>query len=161
MFVPVVIVIAILTFIVWTAVTGNIGEAIRHAVAVLIVACPCALGLATPAAIMVGTGAGAKKGILVKDGSALEAARDISIVVFDKTGTLTEGKPTVTDVIENSAAKAEPLEIIRIAAALEASSEHPLAHAVLAYAAEQGPKKIEPETVRSFQAVAGKGIEAR
>lgn len=158
-FVPAVIVLAVLTFVVWAVVTKNIGEAIRHAVAVLIVACPCALGLATPAAIMVGTGAGAKKGILVKDGSALEAARDISIVVFDKTGTLTEGKPTVTDVIENRAANAEPLEVIRIAAALEASSEHPLAHAVLTYAAEQGPKKVEPETVRNFQAVAGKGIE--
>ncbi|HWQ99388.1 MAG TPA: cation-translocating P-type ATPase, partial [Candidatus Methylomirabilis sp.] len=111
-FVPTVIVAAIVTFAVWLVLSGNPGEAVRHAVAVLIVACPCALGLATPAAIMVGTGAGAKKGILVKDGSALEAARDISIVVFDKTGTLTEGKPTVTDIIENRAAGVEPLEVM-------------------------------------------------
>ncbi|OGL73097.1 hypothetical protein A3E39_04355 [Candidatus Uhrbacteria bacterium RIFCSPHIGHO2_12_FULL_60_25] len=157
-FVPAVIVAAIITLIAWAAMTGNVGEAIRHAVAVLIVACPCALGLATPAAIMVGAGAGAKKGILVKDGSALEAARDISMVVFDKTGTLTEGKPTVTDVVENRASGVLPLEVTRVAAALEASSEHPLARAVLTYATEQSPKKFSPETVREFRAVAGKGI---
>lgn len=151
-FVPVVIVTAIITLVAWMILTGDLGGAIRHAVAVLIVACPCALGLATPAAIMVGAGAGAKQGILVKDGSALEAARDISIVVFDKTGTLTEGKPTVTDVV--TADGAVEAELLRVAVALEASSEHPLANAILTYV-----KDIKQSPIQHVRAVPGKGVE--
>jgi P-type Cu+ transporter len=157
-FVPAVIGAAILTLIVWLMMTGNAGEAIRHAVAVLIVACPCAMGLATPAAIMVGTGAGAKKGILVKDGSALEAARNISMVVFDKTGTLTEGKPTVTDLIENHESGIKPAELLTVAAALEASSEHPLAAAVLSYSKEHSPVPPSHPELKDFKAVPGKGL---
>lgn len=159
-FVPTVMVIALGSLIIWLILTGNPGEAIRHAVAILIVACPCAMGLATPAAIMVGTGAGAKRGILVKDGSALEAARKIDLVVFDKTGTLTEGKPTVTDVIPMG----EPVEaihelpVLSLAAGLEANSEHPLASAILAAATE---KNISIAPVTDYQAVPGKGLEGK
>jgi Cu+-exporting ATPase len=150
-FVPAVIVVAVITLIAWLILTRDPAGAIRHAVAVLIVACPCALGLATPAAIMVGAGAGAKKGILVKDGSALEAARDISIVVFDKTGTLTEGKPSVTDVVPVGTDKSA---LLVVAVALEASSEHPLASAILAHA-----KDVKPSPIRDVHAVPGKGVE--
>ncbi len=153
-FVPAVIVTAIITFVVWIVLTGDIGNAIRHAVAVLIVACPCALGLATPAAIMVGAGAGAKRGILVKDGSALEAARDISIVVFDKTGTLTEGKPSVTDMVTVTASDEAKTELLRVAVALEASSEHPLATAIL-----HAAKDVTAPTIQAVHAVPGKGVE--
>ena len=151
-FVPAVMTIAAATLIVWLVTVGDPGEAIRHAVAVLIVACPCALGLATPAAIMVGAGAGAKKGILVKDGSALEAARNVSLVVFDKTGTLTEGKPSVTDVLPSTGTEA--VELLRVAAALEASSEHPLASAILAHT-----KEIQPSPIHNVRAIPGKGVE--
>lgn len=155
-FVPAVIVIAIITFVAWLNIQPSLGEAIRHAVAVLIVACPCAMGLATPAAIMVGTGKGAKKGILVKDGSALEAAHKIDLVIFDKTGTLTEGRPTVTDILPADGSDASTL--LSLAAGLESASEHPLATAVLA-ASKQ--RNVVPERVTDFQAVPGKGIEAR
>ncbi|GMU25631.1 heavy metal translocating P-type ATPase [Patescibacteria group bacterium] len=159
-FVPVVILLAAATLIVWLFLTQNPGEAIRHAVAVLIVACPCALGLATPAAIMVGTGAGAKRGILVKDGSALEAARDINMVIFDKTGTLTEGKPSISDVIENREAPGgKRLDLLRVAVSLESTSEHPLASAVLRYVKEHAPAEIVPERIKDFQAIAGKGVQ--
>jgi P-type Cu+ transporter len=151
-FVPAVIAIAAVTLIAWLAVTGDVGGAIRHAVAVLIVACPCALGLATPAAIMVGAGAGAKKGILVKDGSALEAARNITLVVFDKTGTLTEGAPSVTDVVPATGTDAS--ELLRVAVALEAHSEHPLASAILKYS-----ENIQPSAIQNVRAIPGKGVE--
>jgi Cu+-exporting ATPase len=154
-FVPVVIGIALITFGIWFFIFDiPLSEAIRHAVAVLIIACPCAMGLATPAAIMVGTGAGAKKGILVKDGSALEAARAISMVVFDKTGTLTEGKPTLTDVLPAEGVDSNML--LEIAASLEAASEHPLAQAVLKKAEELN---IAQKPVVNFQAVPGKGVK--
>ncbi|MBI4139046.1 copper-translocating P-type ATPase [Candidatus Uhrbacteria bacterium] len=154
-FVPIVIGIALITFGFWLLVFNiPLGEAIRHAVAVLIVACPCAMGLATPAAIMVGTGAGAKRGILVKDGSALEAARKISVVIFDKTGTLTEGKPTVTDVLPSEGVDARRL--LAIGSSLEAASEHPLAQAVLAKAASESVTQLP---VENFQAVAGQGVK--
>ncbi|MFA5186221.1 MAG: heavy metal translocating P-type ATPase [Patescibacteria group bacterium] len=153
-FVPTVIAIAIVVLIGWIFSGAPFGEAVRHAVAVLIVACPCAMGLATPAAIMVGAGAGAKKGILVKDGTALEAARGIDVVVFDKTGTLTEGKPSVTDVV--TASGKNESDLIMIAASLEAASEHPLAQAVLA-AAET--KRIRKSPVVDFKAVPGQGIQ--
>lgn len=153
-FVPVVIGLAILTFGIWLVIMGApIGEAIRHAVAVLIVACPCAMGLATPAAIMVGTGAGAKRGVLVKDGSGLEAARNINMVVFDKTGTLTEGKPVVTDMIP--VVGSDEAALLSVAASLEASSEHPLAQAILNAASA---KKIAAQEVKGFTAIPGKGV---
>jgi len=156
-FVPSVIVIAIFTFIVWHWIVGSpVAEAIRYAVAVLVIACPCAMGLATPAAIMVGTGAGAKQGILVKDGSALEAARKINLVVFDKTGTLTEGKPTVTDLIPAEGMTEE--ELLSVAAGLEIASEHPLASAVME---AMRSRKLEPVTVTDFKTIPGKGVFAR
>jgi len=156
-FVPVVIGLALITFFGWLFYAhAPLSEAIRHAVAVLIVACPCALGLATPAAIMVGTGAGAKRGILVKDGSALEAARRISLVIFDKTGTLTEGKPSVTDVVTAEGISDEL--VLSLAAGLEVVSEHPLASAVIAAATERG---LSMAAVEDFQAVIGKGVLAR
>lgn len=155
-FVPIVIGLSVVTLVGWMISGVGIGEAIRHAVAVLIVACPCAMGLATPAAIMVGTGAGAKRGILVKDGSALEAARHIDLVIFDKTGTLTEGKPSVTDVLFVEGA--DEATVLEIASGLESTSEHPLAGAILAAAAERGVKLGD---VEGYQAVPGKGLEGR
>lgn len=157
-FVPTVIGLSVVTLIGWTVSGVGLGEAIRHAVAVLIVACPCAMGLATPAAIMVGTGAGAKRGILVKDGSALEAARHIDLVIFDKTGTLTEGKPSVTDVVVNQESRITNQELLSIAAGLEATSEHPLAGAILAAATERNAPLGD---VEGFEAIPGKGLEGR
>ena len=147
-FVPVVIVIAILTFVLTASGTGLLYEAAIRAIAVLVIACPCALGLATPTAIMVGTGRGAREGILIKSGEALERARNLDIVVFDKTGTLTEGKPVVTDVIGGD-------NVLRYAAALEASSEHPLALAVLRKAKELSSDILK---VDQFTSVSGKGV---
>lgn len=158
-FVPLVLMIAVVTFLVWLVGTSDIGLSIRWAVAVLIVACPCAMGLATPAAIVVGTGAGAKKGILIKDGKALEIAHRINTIVFDKTGTLTEGKPTVTDVIENRASSIPRLAIMDVAGALEASSEHPFAQAILAYIKKNAPKKLAFDAVVDFQNVTGRGVK--
>ena len=159
-FVPIVIGIAIATFIAWMIVGGgDIGHAIQIAVSVLIVACPCAMGLATPAAIMVGTGAGAKRGILIKDGSALEAARDIKTIVFDKTGTLTEGKPTVTDILEADEKETDVYQILEIAGALESESEHPLARAILDYIQEKSAKKITIQSIQNVTAIVGKGIK--
>jgi Cu+-exporting ATPase len=151
-FVPAVMAFAVVTFVAWLVFGASLGAAVQHAVAVLIVACPCAMGLATPAAIMVGTGAGAKRGILVKDGSALEAARHVTTVVFDKTGTLTEGHPTMTDVY---AADGDEEDLLGVAAGLEAASEHPLASAVLAYADE---RRVSPYVVEAFQAHPGLGV---
>jgi len=152
-FVPAVIAVALVAFAAWFLSGALLGDAIRHAVAVLIVACPCAMGLATPAAIMVGAGAGAKRGILVKDGSALEAARRVTTVVFDKTGTLTQGKPVVTDVVP--AGETDAASLIRVAASLEAASEHPLAQAVMS---EAEARKIQTVDVADFVAVPGEGI---
>jgi Cu+-exporting ATPase len=154
-FVPAVIGIAAVTFFIWLNIQPSVGEAIRHAVAVLIVACPCAMGLATPAAIMVGAGAGAKKGILVKDGAALEAARNINMVVFDKTGTLTEGRPSITDIVP--ADGMNELNFLALAAGIEGASEHPLASAVLEAAKR---RDIKPVRVTDAHAVPGKGVEA-
>jgi Cu+-exporting ATPase len=151
-FVPSVILLAMVTFIVFLMM-GNVDAAITHAVAVLIVACPCAMGLATPAAIMVGAGAGAKRGILVKDGSALEAARNIDTIIFDKTGTLTQGKPSVTNVVPS--AQSDAHQLIRVAAVLEAASEHPLAFAMLEAAKVQ---KISVSPGERVVTVPGNGI---
>ena len=131
-FVPVVIVIAVFTFILWYAKTGDITAAFIPAVAVLVIACPCALGLATPTAILVGTGRGAKQGILIKSGEALERARNLDVIMLDKTGTITEGKPRVTDVF------GEKEEVLRLSGALEAQSEHPLARAIVDEAKKRG-----------------------
>ncbi len=133
-FVPIVLVISFITFLVWMIASAESSSALTHAVSVLVISCPCALGLATPTAVMVGTGVGAKRGILFKNASSLEAAGKIKAVAFDKTGTITEGKPAVTDII---GIDAEEDELLMIAASLEAKSEHPLAHAVNLFAKEK------------------------
>ena len=135
-FVPVVFVISAVTFVAWMALTGNINEALTSAVAVLVISCPCALGLATPVAIMVGTGKGAEMGILFKSAEALENLRSVGTVVLDKTGTVTRGKPAVTDIVVAARADGSPAmsekALLKLAAALERSSEHPLAEAIMA-----------------------------
>lgn len=151
-FVPTVLIIAILTFVVWhVLLDADIATAMLYAVAVIIIACPCALGLATPTALMVGTGRGAKLGILIKNGEVLEAAHDIQTVIFDKTGTITLGKPVVTDVVGDEKA------VLQLAASLEHASEHPLAVAILDKASELG---IEPKKVTKFRAIEGRGVSA-
>ncbi|MBT9567844.1 MAG: copper-translocating P-type ATPase [Thiobacillus sp.] len=152
-FVPVVMVIALLTFAGWWVFGGDIEIAILNAVAVLVIACPCALGLATPTAIMAGTGVAARHGILIKDAEALETAHKVTIVVFDKTGTLTDGTPHVTHTVAGE--RSNEQEILAIAAALQAGSEHPLAHAVLADAEKNG---VTPRTAHAHQAIPGRGI---
>ena len=157
-FVPAVMFIAALTFVVW-AVAGpqpRMGHALLNAVAVLIIACPCALGLATPMAIMVGTGRGATAGILVKNAEALETLEKVDTVVVDKTGTLTEGRPKVVAVI--AAPGLDEAAVLRIAATLERASEHPLAAAILARAKERG---IGPGESSEFQSHTGKGVLAK
>lgn len=156
-FVPVVMGIAVITFIGWLLAGGGFEEAMSCAIAVLVISCPCALGLATPVAIMVGTGVGAKNGILIKSGDALQSARDINTVVLDKTGTITEGKPKVTDVVCFEKTMDEN-RIISLIAAIEKPSEHPLAEAVLAEAKE---RKLSVMEVTDFQAVFGKGVRAK
>lgn len=152
-FVPVVLIIAILTFTVWYVLFGAaLTTALLFAVAVIIIACPCALGLATPTALMVGTGRGAKLGILIKSGEVLEAANDIQTVVFDKTGTITVGKPVVTDIIGNQK------KVLEVAASLESMSEHPLAAAILEKAEASD---ITPKKVTNFSAIEGKGVRAQ
>lgn len=155
-FVPAVIGIAVVTFVVWLAASGSVTEAITSAVAVLVISCPCALGLATPVAIMVGTGRGAEMGILFKSAEALEALRGVDVVVLDKTGTITQGKPAVTDVVPEEGVSEKAL--LKLAATLEARSEHPLAEAVMALAGERG---IVPREASDFAAVPGKGVTAR
>ncbi|MFA6039035.1 MAG: heavy metal translocating P-type ATPase [Candidatus Peribacteraceae bacterium] len=155
-FVPAVIIIAILTFAVWFALGSSLSFALMAFTAVIVIACPCALGLATPTAIMVGTGKGAQQGILIKGGEPLEAADKITAIVFDKTGTLTKGKPEVTDVVAAGAMGTD--EVLTIAASLERSSEHPLAEAIYAYAQGKG---IALRDVTEFTAVPGQGIQAQ
>jgi Cu+-exporting ATPase len=154
-FVPVVVAVAVLTFLAawWISASASVG--LLHAVAVLVIACPCALGLATPTAIMVGTGAGARAGALIRNAEALETAARIDTLVVDKTGTLTVGKPEVTDVVALPSREAR--NVIAIAASLEQASEHPLARAVLQYAAAHA---INPEPTTAFEAVPGKGVKA-
>ena len=152
-FVPSVIVIAIFTFAITWFVKKSIDPAIMHAVAVLVIACPCSLGLATPTAIMVGTGRGANLGILIKSGEYLERACNIDSVVFDKTGTLTEGKPVVKSV-ENYSGMSEE-EMLKIFSSLENASQHPLGEAVVNYCKEKG---IEMEEVSKFDSLTGKGV---
>lgn len=152
-FVPAVILIALLTFGVWYSILG-FSFAFVAFVAVLIIACPCALGLATPTAIMVGTGLGAHNGILIKNGESLETAHKASVVVMDKTGTLTKGKPEVTDVLVIGV---KEKELMSIAASAEKGSEHPLAEAIIEYARKKGVRVI---TAKKFYAHSGKGIAA-
>ena len=150
-FVPTVLIIAIITFLVWFVfLNKSVPTALNYAVSVMVIACPCALGLATPTALMVGTGLGAKKGILIKNGEILEAANNLTAIVFDKTGTITKGKPQVTDVIGNK------LVVLQLAASLEKLSEHPLAPAILTAAQTEN---AEMKDVTDFKAIEGHGIK--
>jgi Cu+-exporting ATPase len=153
-FVPIVLAIAAVTFVTWFLLTHDVAQSIASAVAVLVVACPCALGLATPTAVMVGTGEGARRGVLIKNGSSLEKGKKIDVVLFDKTGTLTEGNPKITDVI--TAANITETELLAIASGIESYSEHPLARAVMMRIKD---KNIQPSAVTDFSNVAGKGAE--
>ena len=161
-FVPVVFVISAVTFAVWMALTGSINEALTSAVAVLVISCPCALGLATPVAIMVGTGKGAEMGILFKSAEALESLRGVGTVVLDKTGTVTRGKPAVTDIVVATRADGSPAmsekALLKLAAALERSSEHPLAEAIMTECEARG---IVARMVEDFAAAPGRGVTAR
>lgn len=161
-FVPVVFVISAVTFAVWMALTGSINEALTSAVAVLVISCPCALGLATPVAIMVGTGKGAEMGILFKSAESLENLRSVGTVVLDKTGTVTRGKPAVTDIVVATRADGSPAmsekALLKLAAALERSSEHPLAEAIMTECETRG---IVARMVEDFAAVPGRGVTAR
>ncbi len=151
-FVPAVLILSILTFLVWYVFLGaTIAKALIFAVSVVVIACPCALGLATPTALMVGTGRGAKMGILIKNGEVLEEVNDVKTVVMDKTGTITNGKPEVTDIIGNEK------QVLSIAASLEESSEHPLATAIMDKAKVEN---IQANTATDFSAVEGKGVTA-
>jgi Cu+-exporting ATPase len=153
-FVPTVIGIAIFSLLIWLLLGKSFPFALTVFVSVLIIACPCALGLATPTAVMMGTSLAAQNGILIKSGKALEIARDVNMVIFDKTGTLTKGEPMVTDIIPLS--KKEK-EILQIAASVEKNSEHPLAEAIVKKAKEEGLDLFE---VKNFQAIPGKGVIA-
>ncbi len=152
-FVPVVVAIAVLTLVGWLVAGADVETAILNAVAVLVIACPCALGLATPAAVMAGTGAAARAGILVKDAAALEVAPHIGTVVFDKTGTLTEGKPDLTDLVP--VAGEDRGRLLALAAGVQAGSEHPLAKAVVAAAAKES---LALPAATGVHALAGRGV---
>ena len=152
-FVPAVVILAILTFWVWFVLLGaSFVISLLYGVAVLIIACPCALGLATPTALMVGTGRSAKMGVLLKNGTVLQEIQKVQTLVFDKTGTLTEGKPVVTDII------GDETEVLGLAASLEEASQHPLAEAIVKRATETG---LEIQTVENFQALHGKGVSGQ
>jgi Cu+-exporting ATPase len=156
-FVPVVIGIALVTVLGWGLTTGNWESAILNAVAVLVIACPCALGLATPTAIMVGTGAAAKLGILIKDAEALEVAHGVTVVAFDKTGTLTVGKPELVAAVPAVSSGTDRTAMLTASAAVQAGSEHPLASAVMAVAMNEG---LVVASATGVRAVAGRGVAA-
>lgn len=154
-FVPVVVLIAVLTLVIWLLVGASAGDALARAISVLVISCPCALGLATPVAIMVGNGMGAKHGILFKTAISLEETGKVQIVVMDKTGTITHGTPVVTDILpEESVEKAD---LLIAAVSLETRSEHPLARAIVQYGKEHA---IQPESISDFQVLPGNGLEA-
>ena len=153
-FVPVVMGISLITFIVWLALGYDFSFALNCAIAVLVISCPCSLGLATPVAIMVGTGKGAENGILIKSADALETTHSIDTVVLDKTGTVTEGKPVVTDIL---AFDTDENEFLKLAAVVESASEHPLAEAIVEKAKEKNLEIVSPT---EFQAISGRGIVA-
>ncbi|MFH1840680.1 MAG: heavy metal translocating P-type ATPase [Candidatus Shapirobacteria bacterium] len=156
-FVPMVIGLAVLTFAVWYFVLGaTLGFALMTFTAVIVIACPCALGLATPTAIMVGTGKGAENGILIKGGEPLEMAGKIDTLIFDKTGTLTNGQPVVTDVVGIN--DTDDDEVMQRAASLEKQSEHPLAEAIYRYAQEEG---LKLSAVKAFKAIPGQGVQGK
>lgn len=161
-FVPAVFVISAVTFVARMVLTGSVNEALTSAVAVLVISCPCALGLATPVAIMVGTGKGAEMGILFKSAEVLENLRSVGTVVLDKTGTVTRGKPAVTDIVVTTRADGSPAmsekALLKLAAALERSSEHPLAEAIMAECEARG---IVARMVEDFAAAPGRGVTAR
>ena len=152
-FVPIVLLIAVATFLGWWLITGDVASGIIPAVSVMVIACPCALGLATPTALMVGTGVAAKAGILIRDAEALERAHRIDTAILDKTGTLTEGKPAVTDIIADGI---DERQLLMLAASAQTGSEHPLARAVLTKAAG-----IDLLALEDFQSRAGMGLVAR
>lgn len=151
-FVPVVLLIAVISFVIWLALGMGFLFALTRFVTVLIIACPCALGLATPTAVMVGTGKGAENGILIRNARALQIAHHIDTVVFDKTGTLTVGEPEVTDIIPLAGTETD---ILKLAASVESRSEHPLGEAIVKKASSRG---LELETVREFQSITGLGV---
>ncbi len=154
-FVPVVCIIATVAGIAWYIGTGNLEFSLTIFIAVLVIACPCALGLATPTAIMVATGKGAEHGILIKSGEALETAHKINTIVFDKTGTITEGKPKVTDVLTAKEMRAD--ELLQITSSAEAGSEHPLGQAIVHGAQDKGLELLKAD---AFEAIPGRGIQA-
>jgi len=156
-FVPAVIVIALITFGLWWSITGEFVPAMIRLVAVLVIACPCALGLATPTAIMAGTGKGAEKGILFKKSEALETATKLDAIVLDKTGTITMGKPAVVDIISFDSSFENEDQLLKLAASVERGSEHPLGKAIVNEAKERGIDLWEPE---HFKAMSGFGVEA-
>ncbi len=156
-FVPIILGIAAVTFVGWYVVTGSVSLAIVNAVTVLVIACPCALGLATPTAIMVGTGKGAKNGILFKSGEGFEKIKNISMVIFDKTGTLTKGLPEVKKIIPNPAYTFSEEKILKLAARVAVNSEHPLSKSIVRYAGEQ---KIEIIPFENFKEIMGMGMKA-
>ncbi len=156
-FVPVVIALAFVTFGIWWLIGGDSVDAMIRLVAVLVIACPCALGLATPTAIMAGTGKGAQQGILFKNSEALQTAAALDTVVLDKTGTLTQGKPQVTDLVVLSDQLNSSSELLRIAASIEKASEHPVGRAIVRTAEEEG---LELSKARNFQAHGGFGVQA-
>ena len=156
-FVPSIIVIAVITFGIWWGLTGDFVGAMIRMVAVLVIACPCALGLATPTAIMAGTGKGAENGILFKNSQALEMATRITTIILDKTGTITRGKPAVTSVMPIGGSTLSQEEVLRLAASVEKGSEHPLGKAIVQYALEQGLTLTDPE---HFKSASGSGVEA-
>jgi Cu+-exporting ATPase len=156
-FVPAIIVIALITFGLWLTLTGEFVPSMIRMVAVLVIACPCALGLATPTAIMAGTGKGAEKGILFKTAQALQSATGIDTMVLDKTGTITEGQPAVTDIVILDHAMANEDELLKIAASVEKGSEHPVGKAVVSRAEAKNIRLSEAE---NFKATGGMGVEA-
>jgi P-type Cu+ transporter len=163
-FVPVILAIAVITFVVWFLAIGNFTLSIVTMVSVLIIACPCALGLATPTSVTVGIGKGAENGILIKGAESLELARQIHTIVMDKTGTITQGKPVVTDtssvldLVPTSPHILAPLALWRLIGAVESNSEHPLAEALFQYAQEQNKDSLLP-TIEQFEAIAGSGVQ--
>ena len=152
-FVPVILVLALITFFGWWYFSGDASRAIGVAIAVLVIACPCALGLAVPIALMVGSGMGAKRGILIRKGEAIQTMKEVKIIVFDKTGTITKGKPEVTDV----SSKVKESYLFEIAASVEKLSEHPIARAIVEHAKNKGIKKYKQ--VKSFKIARGRGVE--
>jgi len=154
-FVPIILVVALLTFFAWLIFSNDLSRSISIGIAVLVIACPCALGLATPTALMVGSGMGAKRGILIKKGEAIQTMKEIKIIVLDKTGTITKGKPEVAEVYPKEKKK----NLFEIAASLEKNSEHPIAKAIVLYAESIGLKKYKE--VKNFKILRGRGIEGK